>query len=410
MDAEIDSEADEQDREGYGDQVQLTDHADREARGPRQADEQRKGGRLDQSDRTQPDDQQRHDDAERKEIGDADALLDALQLLFHHHRLSGETNPDAVLGREPQLRGRRADQGDGSLRRLQRIEVEQRLEQQILSRAGETWIGVPGERASPREAGGMAGRDLLHRPGDVLQRHLELPRQAAVGGARTVDIAQRQRQHLREAAQARVLRQRREQRLSAGHHTAEGLQLLDRQEEQAVPAEKRIRFGMKGVTDHVGTLRQPLREPFGGRSRLFRRVAVDDDDDGAVVLRESAVELIEVPPEGQVLRQHVGGRCVDGDVLRRIGARQHGGDERERENGDAVPAHEPGPGGQPQDRGAAPADLAGGGARLAGRHERGLATATRRGRAACFSARAACSESRGVAPGHMLGEGAVRDA
>ena len=202
----------------------------------------------------------RHDDAERKEIGEADALLDALQLLFHHHRLSGETNPDAVLGREPQLRGRRADQGDGSLRRLQRIEVEQRLEQQILSRAGETRIGVPGERASPREAGGMAGRDLLHRPGDALQRRLELPRQAAVGGARSVDIAQRQRQHLREAAQARVLRQRREQRLSAGHHTAEGLQLLDRQEEQAVPAEKRIRFGMKGVTDHVGTLRQPLRE------------------------------------------------------------------------------------------------------------------------------------------------------
>ena len=302
MDAEIDAEADEQYREGDRDQVQLADRGDGEARGPRQADEQRKGGRLDQPDRTKPDDQQSHDDGEGKEVGNADALFDGLQLLCHHHRLAGETDADAVLGREPQVVSYRADQGDGLVGRLQRIEVERRLEQQVLSRTGEAWIGVLGHSTPPGKLDGMAGRDVLHRHRDALQRRLELRRQTAVGGTCPVDVAQREGQHLRESAQARILRQRRQQGLSAGHHAAEGLQLLDRQIEQAVPAEKRIRFGMKDVADQVRMLGQALRELLGGRSRLFRRVAVDDDDDRAVILRKGTVELVELSLKRQVLR------------------------------------------------------------------------------------------------------------
>ncbi len=122
--------------------------------------------------------------------------------------------------------------------------------------------GSTSPESAPRQENGdgSAGLDILHRRRDALQGHLELWRQTAVAGAHLIDVAQRQRQHLSQAAQARVLCQRGEQRLSAGHHAAGGLQFIDRQIKQSVPSKKRIASWMEDIANDVGMLRQRCGE------------------------------------------------------------------------------------------------------------------------------------------------------
>ena len=117
VDAEIDAQADEQDREGHRDQVQLADGGEGEAGGPDQPHDQGDEDGRGQARRPEAGVKQADDQGERQHGGQSHAFLDALQLLGRQRRRPGQAYPEPVAGVQARLGCEPADGLHGLLSR-----------------------------------------------------------------------------------------------------------------------------------------------------------------------------------------------------------------------------------------------------------------------------------------------------
>ena len=321
MDAEVDSEADEQDREGHRDQVELADGERREGSGPNEAHQQRRDDNGDEARRAEPGDEQGRDQHERDPARRPAAQLDAFQLLLVEGDGAGQPQAEPVRGVDAQLRGDPADMGDRGRRRLERAVVEHRLHQHEARRRAFLCAlqqRLPGEGARSAQTLG------LHHGGDAPERH----REVVLGAA----LLERHVQHLRQAAQARVLCQGGEQRLGRGQAVGQLRQLLDVQIEKSAPPEKEFTAGQVDTAEQRLLVAQPVRQLLRRRLYALGGRSVDHRHDEVVELWEGAIERQIIAAKGHIGRDHVGGTGVDHQSVERVdegNGRQRQGDKHD---------------------------------------------------------------------------------
>jgi len=313
VDAEIDAEADEEHGEGHRDKVQRADGEGREAGGPGEARHQGDQHRHHQAPGLQPGEEHHGHEDRGDQADDADAGAHGDQFVLQHQRLAGEPQAIAVVPGKAQVPRRRLDRRHRRRQGLQRGEVDHRLgddEAPAVPRR----LGRAGDQRLPGDTGRGVGLQSL---GGL--RHLrQQGRQGRQVGTRVLPrilphilLSQRFGQQAGQAAQARVLLQGGQQRLGLGQAVTGSLQLVQRQEQQAVAPEEGAAFGQENRLEGLGA---GLQRRGQARRALLRRHgvrALDGDGEGVLPVRKGAVDGAVVLPPGQLLGQHVFGGSVD---------------------------------------------------------------------------------------------------
>ena len=223
--------------------------------------------------------------------------------------------------------GEAADRRDRLLARPQLVEGERDLHQDQLPRPGTPPIVRaehqlhPGKRARRRARFGLDdGGDPVERVGEIRE-----PARLAVLGP----LLDREREHVREAADAAVLPYRADEGLRGDDPVRGLLQILDRQQQQPVAAEEGVALGVEGRSEQIrpaGDARlQPERRAFGP----FRSRAVDNRHQVAGVAREGLAQLGVEAVEFEVPREHRRGVGVDPDGACRVDRRGDGAQDCE---------------------------------------------------------------------------------
>ena len=285
MDAEIDAEADEEDGEGDRDQVELADRGEGEGGGPDQSHDQGHEDGAGQPRRAHAEKQQPDHQAKRQRGGQPHALLDALQFLLVQRRRTGEAHAHPVRRHQAELADQGAQRVHGVGGRLQRAEVEGRLDQD--QAAPVPGIGLfAGHQPVPGQAGEAARGLRLGDFGDGLDEGADLDR-GVCAAARLVDD---EGQHVEKAAERGVPPQGAEEGLRLGQAVGENGQILGVHEEKPVAAEEGVPGRVVDGAEEPGVAAERLPQ---GHRRIIgesRRLAVDDHQDVVGKLREGLVE------------------------------------------------------------------------------------------------------------------------
>ena len=236
-----------------------------------------------------PEDHQHHDDG--ADAVDDGALLHGGKFLIGDRHRAGQADPRLVLAGEIQLGGRLPDRIGGVLAGLQRLVVEDGLEldEGALVGIGQRLVAdqlAPGKRRIALVQDVLDGlRDLVERPRGAVERDLA-----------ALDAGKPGLQRAGQAADRGIARHDLDQRSGLFELAGELLDLLRRQEQQAVlfeelaGAERLHRREMRGVA------LQLLFSACGRRTRQLRRRRLDHGKDGAVAIESLLELLIALPP------------------------------------------------------------------------------------------------------------------
>ena len=332
VNAEIDAEANEQDRKGHRDQIEAADGQGRETRGEYQTDRQGKQRGHAQPGRPQAPDQQRRDREGAQAAGKQRTRAGARQLLGVEHRAAGEAETQTVVGSDAQGGGFDPQGGDRVGRRRHRAVVEPRLG--LDHGRGRRRVIAAAQSPAPGQLGGL--------PGPLRLDHLRHGTQHAIqlgGGLALPLMLERQFEEASEPAQARILGQRGEQRLRLRQAVGQRLELAKRQIQQAVLRKE----GLAGRIAHRGEVvarAQPVGQGTRRPVHTLGRVAFDHRHDGIAELRKGLLECRQVATKRHIRRDHFRGAGIDPQMLQ--GDRQRRGrDEHERDHHRQRPSGEP---------------------------------------------------------------------
>ncbi len=180
-----------------------------------------------------------------------------------------------------------------------------------------------GEQALPRQMMRPAGERRLDRIGQRGQRRVER-RELDLA---VLDALERQADRREQAAQAGIGGQRAEQGLGGDQLIGDVLDLLDRQEEQAVAREELAAIGAAHRLVELRAITQPLRQIGRRILGLAGCGGIDDDGKEIDVLRKGAIELRLALAPRQVGRDEVIGVGIDAEMRYCIGPQQDAAEE-----------------------------------------------------------------------------------
>ena len=217
MDAEIDTETDEQHGEADGYEVEVADRERREGGGPHQPHQKGRERRQYQLRAAQSGEQQYGDEEDGDNGGVDGALGGAQQFLVIQRHRTGEPDADSLCWDQAQFVRKRPDARDGGGAEQQFAFPRRRLDDDDAPAVGSV-PGLPGHHFLPTEITGPAlGFGLEGRGHGVEQPDQPAARLRPLG-----DLLGGFRQHPHEAAQAVIIDELGQQRLGIGQPVGQG--------------------------------------------------------------------------------------------------------------------------------------------------------------------------------------------
>ena len=316
MDAEVDAEADEEDREGDGDHVQMADREGGYAGSQDEAEEERRDRREHEPSGSKRQKEEERDDDEGTDPGPRDLRPEQRHLVEVEDDVAG--HPDAVGtelgtrdGREPQSVNDVAQAEDRRPRRGHRSVVEGGLHADHAT-ARVSFPLAPVKDRRPVERIRVVGRILEARP----HRLLEPPEdRSELEGLDPVAPKRLDRDPGLIPADRAGSRPRpvRPGAAAAGPAGPRARRARDVQIEESVSLEEGIR-GDGDAGEVLGLLRQPRGEARGRVAGAFGGRSLDHDHDVLVQGRERIEEAGVPDPEGQILGKERLGLGADAEL------------------------------------------------------------------------------------------------
>ena len=318
LQAEIDAQADEQNREIDRDQIERADHhhADRGRHG--EPDNKRDKDREDDAEPAQRKPQDHEHDCDRHRGVERGILLDGGEFFVGHRHRTGQPQARLIFAGDIEVGGGLANGFRGALAWLELGVIQRGLdfeEAQLLARRRRPSLHhfVPGKACR------LAGIDVLdrvrgeiHRPLHIVERELT-----------ALHAEQAELEGLDDAAERRVAGEHLNQTLRLPENLHLRLEIFHRLEQQAVLREERPAFRLFDGVEQI-LLRRELRHQRVGRFiDQFRGGRIDHRDD-QFELRERLFESRFALPPIDIRRNELVDVRRHGEMRGRIPGRQHG--------------------------------------------------------------------------------------